>query len=127
VCPENVFNGKLVTGSDPIPDERAHVIFGFASKDSNTNPGLSLRQYWSSPDTCRSFCHKCGATVSYWCGQRPDELDIAVGILRSEEGSMAKRWLGWVWGRCTFAEESIERETCDAWLRSADLMIDVEK
>lgn len=87
----------------------------------------SVRQYWSSPDTCRSFCHNCGATVSYWCGQRPDELDIAVGILRSEEGSMARKWLGWIWGRCTFAEESIERETCDAWLRSAELMIDIEK
>lgn len=127
VYPENVFNGKVVTGDDRVPDNKTHVTFGFATKNSSANPGLSLRQYWSSPDTCRSFCHKCGATVSYWCGQRPDELDIAVGILRSEEGSMARRWLGWVWGRCSFSEESTERETCDAWLRSADLIIDSEK
>lgn len=127
VYPENVFNGKLVSGSDPVPDDRTQVTFGFAEKDLNANLGLSLRNYWSSPNTCRSFCHNCGATVSYWCDQRPDELDIAVGILRSEEGSMARRWLGWIWGRCCFAEESIERELCDTWQRSAERMIDVEK
>ena len=57
----------------------------------------------------------------YWCSQRPDELDLAVGILRADEGSMARRWLEWEWGRCSFADECIDREVCEAWLGSAEV------
>jgi hypothetical protein len=49
-------------------------------------------------------------------------LDVAVGILRSEEGSMARRWLDWEWGRCGFEEECIDREMCEAWGRSLEVM-----
>ena len=62
----------------------------------------------------------------YWCGKRPDEVDIAVGILRSEEGSMARRWLEWEWGRCGFTEESIDEELCEAWSCSAEIMKKIE-
>ena len=64
----------------------------------------------------------CGATVSYFNSQRPNEVDLAVGILRAEEGSMAKRWLDWEWGRCSFAEESVDKEICEAWLGCAEVM-----
>jgi hypothetical protein len=60
--------------------------------------------------------------VFYWCGRRPDELDIAVGILRSEDGSMARSWLGWEWGRCYYAEQCIDGETYEAWLTSPGVM-----
>jgi hypothetical protein len=49
-------------------------------------------------------------------------LDLAVGVLRSEEGSMGRRWLEWVWGRCSSVEESIDEEICKAWLGSAEVM-----
>src|ERR1700733_4091679 len=102
---------SMTSGHKIVP-----VIFGHATSSPNANPGLTLKHHWSSPDVCRSFCSKCGATVFYWCSQRPDELDLAVGVLRSEEGSMVRRWLEWVWGRCSSVEESIDEEICKAWL-----------
>jgi hypothetical protein len=71
---------------------------------------------------CRSFRGKYGATIFYWCSQRPEELDIAVEILRAEEGSTARRWLEWEWGRCSFMEESIDGEISEAWLGSGEVM-----
>ncbi|EED24425.1 conserved hypothetical protein [Talaromyces stipitatus ATCC 10500] len=97
----NVFNMKKtsVSPDNTTPDSLIPATFSFAASSSNSNPELSLKYYWSSPNTCRSFCANCGATTSYWCAQRPDELDIAVGILRSEDGSLARKLLGWEWGR----------------------------
>jgi hypothetical protein len=117
VPPENIFNAKAPTTSGDYQP----IAFGYPVTES-TNPGLSLEHYWSSPDVCRSFCGSCGATVSYWCGQRPTELDLTVGILRGEEGSMARQWLEWKWGRCSFTEESIDAEVCEAWAGCADVM-----
>jgi hypothetical protein len=127
VSPANVFNANApAIGNDPpsiTSDEHlVPVMFGYLNSSPDANPGLALKHNWSSSDVCRSFCGKCGATVFYWCGQRPDELGVAVGVLRSEEGSMARRWLDWEWGRCSAAEECIDEEVCKAWLGSAELM-----
>lgn len=122
VYPEDIFNANSVTAPNRTAEETMHVTFGFGAFDPDANPGLSLAQYRSSADVCRSFCAKCGATVFYWSRERPDELDIAVGILRSQEGSMARRWLEWDWGRCSFPEECIDREIYEAWSRSGDLV-----
>ncbi|KIX08580.1 uncharacterized protein Z518_03236 [Rhinocladiella mackenziei CBS 650.93] len=118
---ENVFNANApATASNDNESNLTPVVFGKPASSADANPGLSLTYHWSSPDVCRSFCGNCGATVFYWCGQRPDELDLATGILRAEEGSMARRWLEWVWGRCSFTEESVDQEMCEAWLGSAE-------
>jgi len=71
---------------------------------------------------CRSFCSKCGATVAYWCGERPDEVDLASGILRGGEGSLAREWLEWVWGKCSFEEECVDREVGEAWKGCGEVM-----
>ncbi|KAH8794279.1 hypothetical protein F5882DRAFT_482569 [Hyaloscypha sp. PMI_1271] len=122
----SIFNANapaLIDDSSSSSEQKVKPLtYGHASSDSNSNPGLTLKHHWSSQDTCRSFCGKCGATVSYWCNKRPDGLDLAVGILRSEEGSMARRWLQWEWGQCSFQEECIDRELCDAWLGSKSVM-----
>lgn len=112
---ENVFNRE--SAGSP-----ARITVGFDVSSSDANPGQSFKHYWSSTDTCRSFCGKCGAVVSYWCAQRPHELDIAVGILRSEDGGMARKWLGWVWGECSFSEESTDMELYEAWTRAPTLI-----
>ena len=52
----------------------------------------------------------------------PDVLGLGVGILRAEEGSMARMWLGWELGHCSFTEECIDGEVCEAWLGSAEVM-----
>lgn len=62
----------------------------------NLEPALTeLKCRISSSNSRRSFCSKCGATVLYQCDARPEVFDIAVGIVRSETGSLAKGWLEW--------------------------------
>jgi hypothetical protein len=122
IPPANIFNANAppTVGKNLEP-----VIFGYRASTPGANPGLVLKHHWSSPDVCRSFCRTCGATVFYWSGQRPDELDLAVGVLRAEEGSLARRWLEWEWGRCSSIEESIDEETCEAWLSCAGVMKEI--
>jgi hypothetical protein len=98
------------------------VIFGHPASRPDANQGLALKHHWSSPDVCRSFCGNCGATVFYWSGQRPDEVHLAVGLLRAEEGSMARKWLEWEWGKCSFMEECVDGEVGAAWLSSKKVM-----
>jgi len=112
----NVFNANASNISE---DEFKPVAVGHSASSPNANPGLALKHYWSSPERCWSFCGKCGATIFYWS---PDHLDVAVGILRAEEGSMARRWLDWEWGQCGFEEESIDREICEAWKGGAEVV-----
>lgn len=112
----NVFNANASATSD---DRLVPVVVGHSASSPDANPGLSLKHYWSSPERCWSFCGKCGATIFYWS---PDHLDVAVGILRAEEGSVARRWLDWEWGECGFEEECVDREVCEAWGRSAEAM-----
>lgn len=124
IPPTSIFNANAPALIDESSSKQKvkPLTYGHDSSDSNSNPGLTLKHHWSSPDTCRSFCGKCGATISYWCNKRPDGLDLAVGILRGEEGSMARRWLQWERGQCSFHEECIDRELCDAWLGSKSVM-----
>ncbi|EHK25197.1 uncharacterized protein TRIVIDRAFT_33067 [Trichoderma virens Gv29-8] len=58
--------------------------------------------YASSPDVQRCFCGTCGATIFYANDPRKlkgpgnwQVVDIATGILRAPEGSMAENWLTW--------------------------------
>lgn len=128
VLPTHVFNAKDPHGSSSTTstDKLSPVTFGCHASDRESNPGLTLKHHWSSPDVCRSFCSKCGASVSYWCEQRPDELDLASGLFRDEQGIMSQRWLEWVWGKCSSTEESIDKEICDAWVRSGEVIKELE-
>jgi hypothetical protein len=60
----------------------------------------TAKTYSTSPGVLRSFCGKCGATVFYTTDDRrlPEDeqvVDLATGILRAPEGSMAENWLTW--------------------------------
>ncbi|KAF4125082.1 Glutathione-dependent formaldehyde-activating enzyme [Geosmithia morbida] len=60
----------------------------------------TLRVYASSPDVQRSFCTTCGATVFFTHADRcpSDEkqiVNVATGLLRAPEGTMAEDWLTW--------------------------------
>ena len=73
-----------------------------------------LGHIWSSPSACRTFCRGCGASIFYWNRERPDELDMAVGIFRAD-GAMCRSWLDWQWGRCSFTEETVDEDISRAW------------
>jgi hypothetical protein len=70
----------------------------------------ALRQYQSSPGIFREFCSICGATAFWHCEERPDLIDVSVGLLRSETGARAEDLLDWETGRVSFKEEALDQE-----------------
>ena len=97
------------------------VVFGRQAEDALANEGTTLKHFWSSGDVCRSFCGGCGATVFYWCDDRPEVVDIAVGLVRAE-GTMARRWLWWKWDKVSWAEEAVEKDVVQAILSREENM-----
>jgi hypothetical protein len=63
----------------------------------------------------RSFCKTCGATVFYWRENRREVVDIATGLLRAPEGSVAKSWLWWR-DELSCEEEATDQQLVDAYL-----------
>lgn len=115
----NIFYGKSSETMKP-------VLFRSAASSPDTNVGQRLKHYWSSEKACRSFCGTCGATVAYVNNDREGEVDLATGILRAEEGSLARRWLDWDWGRCSFEEECVDGEMLGAWKGCGEVMREIE-
>jgi hypothetical protein len=70
----------------------------------------SLQQYESSPGVFREFCRVCGATVFWHCEERPDLIDVSVGLLRSKSGARAEDLLEWETGRVSFKEDALDQE-----------------
>jgi len=69
----------------------------------------TLKHYRSSDEVTRHFCGGCGATV-FWDGEeRPQLLDIAVGLLDAPEGARAESWLEWRTARLSYREDALSR------------------
>ena len=69
----------------------------------------SMRAYRSSEGITRRFCGVCGASL-FWDGEeRPQLVDVAVGVLDAESGARAEEWLVWWTGRVSYAEEALNR------------------
>ncbi|KAF4966816.1 hypothetical protein FSARC_5531 [Fusarium sarcochroum] len=64
----------------------------------------TLAMYRSSPDVQRYFCLRCSATVFYAVDDRPDVIDVAVGLLHASEGARAESLLAWHLGAKMMAE-----------------------
>ncbi|OOQ85818.1 hypothetical protein PEBR_23971 [Penicillium brasilianum] len=67
----------------------------------------SSTAYQSTEDVVRTFCGTCGATVFYWCKERPEIVDVATGLLRAPEGVMAENWAVWRAGRLAWPENGL--------------------
>ena len=92
------------------------VVFGREAEKPGVNKGLStLKHYWSSPEVDRSFCGICGSSVFYWVDDRPEVVDLAMGIVRAGSGAMAREWVSWRW-RVSHQEEATWAEGRDAIL-----------
>ena len=55
----------------------------------------TLKCYKSSSNVTRRFCGRCGATAFYGTTDRPNVVDVAVGLLESDAGAKAEDWLEW--------------------------------
>jgi len=70
----------------------------------------TLRCIESSPRCYREFCSVCGATVFWHCQERPELIDVSVGVLRAPEGARAETWLEWWTERVSFREQALDQK-----------------
>ncbi|KAG6816013.1 hypothetical protein H0H87_009465 [Tephrocybe sp. NHM501043] len=72
-------------------------------------PGL--RHYMSNDRRNREFCGTCGATVFWWGEERPDLVDVSVGLIdEKQDGARAERWFEWWKERVSFEEDALSRK-----------------
>ncbi|KAK5957113.1 hypothetical protein OHC33_001482 [Knufia fluminis] len=91
--------------------------WAFVSRSNIFNPDGSnlsydtgtLQSFESSSGVRREFCRDCGATIFWHSEERPDVVDVSVGVLRASEGALARAWLDWWTERVSFAEKAFDR------------------
>ncbi|KAH7171258.1 Mss4-like protein [Dactylonectria macrodidyma] len=71
----------------------------------------TLAIYESSPDVQRYFCSRCSASVFYAVDDRPEMVDVAVGLLESPSGARAEDFLVWGFG----SEIGSKTDTMGGW------------
>ncbi|KAH6641339.1 hypothetical protein F5144DRAFT_563253 [Chaetomium tenue] len=70
-----------------------------AKKGEGRDPRLgTITFYASSPDVQRYFCGRCSATLFYAVDERPDIVDVAIGLLHSPDGARAESVISWSFG-----------------------------
>jgi hypothetical protein len=69
----------------------------------------ALKSYPSSKDIWREFCGVCGATVFWRSKERPDLVDVSVGLFDPQEGARAESWLDWWTDRVSFEEMAVSK------------------
>jgi len=69
----------------------------------------TLRTYDSSEGVWREFCGRCGASVFWHCKERPELVDVSVGLLDPREGARVEAWLEWWTERVSFEELAVSR------------------
>ncbi|KAF4442445.1 hypothetical protein F53441_11731 [Fusarium austroafricanum] len=95
------------TSDTPFPRDTLELKEAVDKADRDARFG-TLAIYRSSPDVQRYFCSHCSATVFYTVDDRPDVIDVSVGLLHSPEGSRAEGILAWHLGAKGMGEEEYE-------------------
>ena len=62
----------------------------------------------------REFCARCGATVFWHCEERPELVDVSIGLLDPEEGARVEGWLDWWTERVSFGEMAVSESLVQA-------------
>jgi hypothetical protein len=101
--------------------EVAHCAATQTEEGKKANQGLNLTHYMRPAkdgdwDSYRAFCKTCGASVFYDFSDRPTVTNIAAGLVKAEEGIMARRWVSWEWGATSHPDSYIDQEIRDAWM-----------
>ncbi|KXJ88571.1 hypothetical protein Micbo1qcDRAFT_166635 [Microdochium bolleyi] len=94
-----------------LPKSTAELKKAVLADEAERDPRLgTLRLYASSPDVQRYFCGKCSAVVFYAVDDLPDQVDVALGLLRAPPagqnssdkgghgGARAEHLLSWKYG-----------------------------
>lgn len=58
----------------------------------------TLSYYHSSSNVQRYFCKVCSATVLYAVDERPEVVEVAIGLLQAPDGARAESLLSWDFG-----------------------------
>lgn len=92
------------SSESPFPD--SSISLKAAVSDPNRDPRFgTLTYYASSPDVQRYFCSKCSACVFYAVDDRPEMVDVSIGLLDAPDGARAEGYLAWVLGMLTWADD----------------------
>ncbi|CAG8943092.1 unnamed protein product [Penicillium salamii] len=93
---------RMDLGDDSRLVSGANVISWMSVSADHITPSLpkdlligSARAYCPTKDTLLVFCGTCGATVFSHSDERPEIVDVAMGIVRAPEGAMAEDWNVW--------------------------------
>lgn len=104
------------------PHTNAPIAQGAAAltdEGRKANEGLKLTHYKRNAgeyDAYRAFCSTCGASVFYNFSDRLGITNIGAGLVKAEEGVMARRWISWEWGHLSYKDSYVDREIRDAWM-----------
>ncbi|KAL2146591.1 hypothetical protein VTI28DRAFT_3090 [Corynascus sepedonium] len=84
-------------GADPhgFPENTTQLRAAISAKESRDPRFGEISFYASSSDVQRYFCGRCSATLFYAVDERPDMVDVAVGLLDSPDGARAESALAW--------------------------------
>jgi hypothetical protein len=74
----------------------------------------TMRRYGSSEGVSREFCGTCGSTVFWHCEERPELIDVSVGLLDPAEGARVESWLDWWTQRVSFEEMAVSRRLVES-------------
>lgn len=79
-----------------FPDDTKFLKAAVAKEGPDRDARLgTLAYYASSKDVQRYFCSRCSASVFYAVDDRPEMIDLAVGLLDSADGARAESLLSW--------------------------------
>ncbi|KAF8068983.1 Mss4-like protein [Lyophyllum atratum] len=102
----NIFVPRSKT---PSADGSSSAVIRLNLQD-DTLRMTGLRQYRSSKGRNREFCGTCGATVFGWGEERPDLIDVSVGLVDEKQGGVrAERWFEWEKGRVNFEKDAVNK------------------
>jgi len=83
-----------------LPEDTTKLREAVEAKDGKPrDPRFGkIQLFASSPDVQRYFCSGCSANLFFAVDDRPDIVDIAVGLLDSPDGARAESVLSWNFG-----------------------------
>lgn len=90
---------------NPFPKSK-HELKAFIDEK---NPVVGSLAYYASATRAgvlRFFCGTCSATVFFAQDERPELLDVSVGLLDAPDGARAEGFLSWSFGEIDFKEDA---------------------